>query len=71
MVVYSQKLNADAAAAAAAAAQIANGKKNDDAIAEADANAKHESMKFLNGQTSIYKSKPDTTRTRHYVGSAN
>lgn len=53
------------------AAQIANGKKNDDA--DADADSKPDSMKFMNGQTNIYKSKIDTTvtRTRHYVGSAN
>lgn len=47
----------------------ANGKKNDDA----DADSKRETMKFVNGQTNIYKSKidPTATRTRHYVGSAN
>lgn len=48
---------------------LANGKKNDDA----DADSKRETMKFINGQTNIYKSKidPTATRTRHYVGSAN
>lgn len=51
--------------------RIANSKKNDDA--DADADSKREAMKFINGQTNIYKSKidPTATRTRHYVGSAN
>lgn len=60
---YLQKAEADAL--------IANGKKNDDADADADASSKRDTMKFLNGQTNLYKSKTDTTRTRHYVGSAN
>lgn len=54
----------------AEAAQIAaNGKKNDDI----DADSKHDAIKILNGQTNIYKIKIDTTttRSRHYVGSAN
>lgn len=60
------------------AAAVANGKKNDDAAAiDATATAaiddsKHDSMKFLNGQTNIYKNKIDTTRSRRSnVGSAN
>lgn len=49
-------------------AKMANGKKNDDA----DGELKCDTVKFMNGQTNIYKSKSDTTpRTRHYVGSAN
>lgn len=61
------------------AAAVANSKKNDDADAAIAANAataiddsKHDSMKFLNGQTNIYKNKIDTTRSRRSnVGSAN
>lgn len=60
------------------AAAVANGKKNDDAAAIAATataaidDSKHDSMKFLNGQTNIYKNKIDTTRSRRSnVGSAN
>lgn len=46
---------------------MANSKKNDDA----NANAKHDNMKVLNGQTNIYNKETTVTRSRHYVGSAN